>query len=325
MPQKPLFNVGPTTKNKGIARPSDESIRTQQKANLSPIQNRLVDSFDWLMDQAEDLYKGVTYDPTNSNAETLGLLGKLTALGLAAPAVAYGGGRYLPRLKQISENNLRKLDLDQMPDWFPDWATYMMEKYPRVMAHQEIKEGIPSLWNPKTTLGSNSPRKYDPETKLSTIRFNRREATPSVAMHEVTHGLQRITEPGFADKYAKSIKDSGYYNSPYEVQARATEVPRANKFNEWRKKYNPQVAVPNKLEEQELLTPRYLELDNRNINKFNNVFDIDPETRKIYTKSPETFASEDDWRNLQLAADAFTPSITKFEFPKKPIQFPSKK
>lgn len=256
--QKSPFFVGPSaSRTKGGPPPkTDEQIREEQRKNLSPFKRKLIDLLDrYAIDPISNFTDAaVNVGPFTTREEGAkhikgksGALGVLAGNGLfeflgpivGAAGVAYQGGKNLPKLREASKAMLEGIDLSRMPDWFADWATYMLEKYPRTLAHN-TKIGPMNPRDARRAVGTNHPSSIDP--KLSEISLSK-EAYPDTGFHEIGHTIQGITEPKFTEAYDQLNDIVGYHNNPFEIEANKLGLKQQKRFIDWREKYNPRNQV----------------------------------------------------------------------------------
>ena len=285
---KSLFNR-PTIAPAGRFQKDDAAIEKEQAITLGPIAQVIAK----IIDSVPGFAEGLTNNPTAAKAQWDEIIskpgGKLgTALGsfpfeLVAPiAVAVGGGANLPKLRETAVQNLKTLANSgaKMPEYFNDAMTYMLEKYPRILAHT-------TNIGPSTNLsdmigndgsiikGSNSVSRTGKNDRLSQIKLTAdpigSKATPDTFFHENWHTVQRRSPENFTKNYNRASERVGYQKNPYEVDARAAGEKHSARFNEWRNDYNPAIAR---------IDPKYLDPDVVKYPKdstalFHPMFDVD--------------------------------------------------
>lgn len=353
--QKSPFFVGPSSQPKaGPKAKSDEQIREEQRKNLSPFKRKLIDLLDrYALNPASEFAGGFLnvgpFTPREEGEKYLqsksGIAGALTGNGLfellgpmvAAGGVAVGGGKNLPKLREASRAMLEGIDLSKMPEWFPDWATYMLERYPRVFSHntkigpaEDFADKISERGRP--TKGTNVVSRRGGR-RLSEIRLNNdlpegEKITPETAFHENWHTVQR-REPSetFLDSYKYEQDRMGYDQNPFEVDARNAAANQAPKFEKWRDKYNPLIVKK--------LTNKQLSPDYGYVKRPYNLLPLDVYNEATFepgilkTNPMDVPIGEgsrrSDW--IDLAQEWKTSQTPVFNLgrKKKPIQFPKTK
>ena len=313
MPQS-LFLGKPKTSKFGprIATPEeDAAIRQQQEEQWGPITKSVVS----VIESIPGFLEGLVNDPTAAKAQwdaivkqpggTLGTILGSVPFELVGPiAVAVGGGKNIPNLRKASVEMLKKIDTSAMPEYFNDWATYMLEKYPRVFSHNfNIKETT----NPKY-LGENVPTYKDP--KLSTIKLNSK-SDPNTAFHENQHTIQRLKDPkGFTEKYQNEF----YHKNPFEINANEQAAIATPKFEQWRDKYNPPTVKVN----PEAYEKFGLHLENKDY-RSGVVKSLVEQGDKPWIKALLDESHPSSYDKIEA------PSLFTKEYKQKPIRFPESK
>ena len=326
--QKSPFFVGPSASRTkgGPPAKTDEQIREEQRKNLSPFKRKLIDLLDrYALNPASEFAGGFLnvgpFTPKEEGEKYLqtgaGKAGALIGNGLLdvvgpGVAVAYGGGKNLPKLRQASKKMLEGINLSKMPDWFPDWATYMLERYPRTLAHNTKIKPM-NARDARFAVGINNTSPIDP--KLSEIGL-RGDATSNTGFHELGHTVQAITEPKLEEAYDNLNDVVGYHRNPFEIEADAFAAKQDPKFEKWRDKYNPPEVT---------LNPEATEFQGEKIFYDRPIHKgmlrdlvMDPKYQTFLDRAHPAY-DDYSYKSLEL------PSIFTKKYSSKPIQFPKPK